>query len=308
MKKSLKLLFISIFILSTHFSHADILADSNTIFNWAEEEFPQFFSPTPQTTLFVDPWYYRYYSNTGNYVGVNRDEEMVYVLGASTNNTVLRIASVDELLPLTLLNTGNNPNTSTNCVSLPLIATGSHYILNTTANDTNFTSDVTHNLVSNTTSEETIISQGTTLRINQHYTINNNIISINNISSQTSISGFEVTTQTVFSPEKTAIAYQYCTGQTHRDESNATISTITAFGSNASQLNTISIRTINAINESITTPAGTFLTIKSTDEYTTNGESGTTILWLDQATGIPVQQKNYNSLGILTNHIEVISF
>ncbi|MBX3639653.1 MAG: hypothetical protein KF888_03940 [Nitrosomonas sp.] len=49
-----------------------------TLFNWAENTFPELF-PDPQITQMVDPWAFRHYPATGIYAGVKNDE--VFVLG-----------------------------------------------------------------------------------------------------------------------------------------------------------------------------------------------------------------------------------
>ena len=59
---------------------SDTLSDSNTLFNWAESEYREYFSPANQTTQEIQDWNYRYYKNTDNYLGVKSDGD-VYVLG-----------------------------------------------------------------------------------------------------------------------------------------------------------------------------------------------------------------------------------
>lgn len=49
-----------------------------TLFNWAENTFPELF-PDHQITQTVDPWVFRFYPATGIYAGVKNDE--VFVLG-----------------------------------------------------------------------------------------------------------------------------------------------------------------------------------------------------------------------------------
>jgi hypothetical protein len=45
------------------------LSDAERVFNWAEAVYPQFF-PGPGVAGFYEPYTYRYYAATGNYVAV----------------------------------------------------------------------------------------------------------------------------------------------------------------------------------------------------------------------------------------------
>ena len=60
---------------------ADIYTDADQLFAYAEGEYRHFFSPVNQESLEFEPWYFRYYSETGNYVAVNTVDKQVYVLG-----------------------------------------------------------------------------------------------------------------------------------------------------------------------------------------------------------------------------------
>jgi len=72
------IVFLFVFISQPVFS--DNQSDSDALFNWAESQYPELFSPTNQSSQEFDVWYFRYYPNTANYVGVNSDGE-VYVQG-----------------------------------------------------------------------------------------------------------------------------------------------------------------------------------------------------------------------------------
>ena len=45
------------------------LTDSDRIFNWAEATYPTLLSPASPVSQIIFGYYYRYYSNTGNYIG-----------------------------------------------------------------------------------------------------------------------------------------------------------------------------------------------------------------------------------------------
>ncbi|MCP5243532.1 MAG: hypothetical protein H6940_08905 [Burkholderiales bacterium] len=53
-------------------------SEIETVFNWAENNFPELF-PEHRTTQMIDPWAFRFYPSTGIYTGIKNDE--VYVLG-----------------------------------------------------------------------------------------------------------------------------------------------------------------------------------------------------------------------------------
>lgn len=71
-------------------------SDVETIFNWAEDNFPRFFPPPGALTQCFEPWLYRYYPSTDIYVGVNISCE-VWVLGDVFGGLVY-ISTVQELL------------------------------------------------------------------------------------------------------------------------------------------------------------------------------------------------------------------
>lgn len=67
--------------------------DADTLFNWAELTYPQFF-PSRRTSAFSNPYTYRFYPETGNYAGVAGDG--VYVLGPISGNQVSYVGSLSE--------------------------------------------------------------------------------------------------------------------------------------------------------------------------------------------------------------------
>ncbi len=75
-------------------SHADRIANMQMLFNFAENQYPQYFSPSSAETQIKLPWTYRYYSDTGIYVGVNT-EDQVYVIGGEFGNDLIYIAQLE---------------------------------------------------------------------------------------------------------------------------------------------------------------------------------------------------------------------
>ncbi len=71
--------------------------EADIIFNWAEQDYPQYF-PSHETTQISDPWFYRYYQQTNTYVGVNNQDNGVYVLGGTFGPTPLLVNTVANLV------------------------------------------------------------------------------------------------------------------------------------------------------------------------------------------------------------------
>ena len=66
---------------------------TSALFNWAETAYPKFF-PTRAETKISGPYEYRYYPESGNYVGVAGDD--VFVLGPISAQKLLRVGSREE--------------------------------------------------------------------------------------------------------------------------------------------------------------------------------------------------------------------
>ena len=77
---------------------AVLVPSANTIFDWAENNYPQYFPPPGASTQFFDPWLYRYYPTTNIYVGVNTSSE-VWVQG-DVFGGLIYINTVEELLAI----------------------------------------------------------------------------------------------------------------------------------------------------------------------------------------------------------------
>jgi len=71
--------------------------DFNTIFNWAEEQYVYYFSPKNQITQHSGVWSYRYYPNTGNYLGINNSTQ-IYILGKSFGSTPIYVDTAANIL------------------------------------------------------------------------------------------------------------------------------------------------------------------------------------------------------------------
>lgn len=67
------------------------------LFNWAEQNFAQFFSPAATSKVYT-PYYYRYYSDTGNYLAASSTDNHLWVLGPSFGSAPLDVGAITSLL------------------------------------------------------------------------------------------------------------------------------------------------------------------------------------------------------------------
>lgn len=64
------------------------------LMDWAEVNFPQYFTPSGQANLFSAPYTYRFYPGTSNHLGV--DGENIYVLGPMSGGTVQYVGNFTD--------------------------------------------------------------------------------------------------------------------------------------------------------------------------------------------------------------------
>lgn len=80
---------------------ADITSDANRLFDWTENSYSQYF-PSKQVTQNIDSWLFRFYPQTQSYVGVNVNDNSVYVFGGPWGNiSPTFISTLPNLLVLT---------------------------------------------------------------------------------------------------------------------------------------------------------------------------------------------------------------
>jgi len=99
---------------------ADINTDAAQIFNDAQLVFPQFF-PSQQQTQISDPWLFRYYSKTKIYLGVNKNDAGVYLLGGQFGTAPLFVGSTQKIVAMlnSQKDTANNNPRICNTEKLP---------------------------------------------------------------------------------------------------------------------------------------------------------------------------------------------
>ncbi|MFZ1853037.1 MAG: hypothetical protein WAU15_12635 [Nitrosomonas sp.] len=111
MKKRIKHLFLSIITTFTILGSmpsalADASADIEKLLNWAQNTYKNLF-PSIQPTQTLEPWVYRFYPETGIYVGLNKNDNYVYVLGGHFGNAPQKIDTLAALI-MQVDNSGGN--------------------------------------------------------------------------------------------------------------------------------------------------------------------------------------------------------
>jgi hypothetical protein len=87
--------------------YGDDSDDIDYLFDWAEIEYPGLF-PSEEMSRVADPWYYRYYSATENYLGFNLTysgsigDASIFVAGNSFDG-IMKVDSLNNLLTHALL-------------------------------------------------------------------------------------------------------------------------------------------------------------------------------------------------------------
>jgi probable HAF family extracellular repeat protein len=74
------------------------ISGPDCIFNWAERNYPQFFSPIGTGSAIFSPYYFRYYSSTENYLALSLTDDHIWVLGPISENQLLDVGSYADLL------------------------------------------------------------------------------------------------------------------------------------------------------------------------------------------------------------------
>ena len=75
---------------SVNNSALNIIVDPDSLMNWAEMAYPYYF-PSHAVNSYQDPYVYRYYPSTGNYLGISGNE--VYVMGTLSGGKILDVGS-----------------------------------------------------------------------------------------------------------------------------------------------------------------------------------------------------------------------
>jgi hypothetical protein len=71
---------------------------ADCVFNWAEQKYPQYFSPAGRVSATSAPYYYRYYSNTQTYIAISSANSDVWVLGPLSGNKLLDVGPLSAFI------------------------------------------------------------------------------------------------------------------------------------------------------------------------------------------------------------------
>lgn len=71
-------------------------AVSDCMFNWAERQFANLFSPAGASSGVFQQYYYRYYTGTANYVAVSSADNHIWLLGPATGGNLLDVGKVSD--------------------------------------------------------------------------------------------------------------------------------------------------------------------------------------------------------------------
>ena len=93
----MKFILLFLLLISTTSSAENFLINSNKLFNFAEQSYPEFFSPAGMPTIGLENYLVRYYPDTGNYIGTRGGD--VYVYGDIFNG-LLRVGVISDYIEL----------------------------------------------------------------------------------------------------------------------------------------------------------------------------------------------------------------
>jgi Protein of unknown function (DUF3465) len=97
MKFTLLFPLLFLLVISTSSLSENSLINSNKLFNFAEQSFPEYFSPAEMTTMGLDNYLVRYYPDTDIYLGTRGGE--VYVYG-DVFNGLLKVGVFTDYIQL----------------------------------------------------------------------------------------------------------------------------------------------------------------------------------------------------------------
>jgi len=74
------------------------LVNHDCLFNWAERTYSKYFAPEGALSTRREPYYYRYYSGTANYLATSTVDDHVWVLGPGSGNSLLDVGPIAGFL------------------------------------------------------------------------------------------------------------------------------------------------------------------------------------------------------------------
>ncbi len=294
------------------------------LLNFAETTFPNFF-PSHQSTGTFDPFLFRYYPQTGIYVGVVVKANMgftldgVYVMGGPFGNAPVYVGQLSQFITPVDPGTGGPTGPNNGCYDLALHdATGTRIVVVMQHSGVSTGTQTMDWLVKGPKTFEGQSAIETDFRISGTMTAQGQTSStdftttsygratgsaeVTSYGSQTSKTtsmpgGFTQTssTKTVYTPPWVSRVFALAVGQSTTESSTSVITTTTSMSGTGVTLpptttttTTTSTMTTKFVGrEQVTVPAGTYNTCKF--ETTNAGVSGVTTSWVIDGKGIPVK-------------------
>jgi hypothetical protein len=294
------------------------------LLNYAESTFPNFF-PVHQTTGTYDPFLFRYYPQTGVYVGVVVKANMgftldgVYVMGGPFGNAPMYVGQLSTFITPVDPGTGGPTGPNNGCYDLALQdATGTRIVVvmqhsgistgtqtmdwlvkgpktfeNQSAIETEFRLSGTMTTQGQTASTDfTTMSYGRATGSAEFTSYGSQTSNTNSMPG-----GFTSTsaTKTVYTPPWVSRVFALAVGQSTTESSTSAITSTTTLSGPGVTLpptttttTTTSTMTTKFVGrEQVTVPAGTYNTCKF--EITNAGVTGVTTSWVIDGKGIPVK-------------------
>ncbi len=302
---------------------ADNAANFQRLMVKAEIDFNTLFLPAHSPTLYFsgatseEDWVFRNYTETGVLVGIRKGQ--VYILGGPWSEVTLLGSLIsfikdyigydqiaEKIAILKKITTEDNP-----CFKLPLVATGTRYLIDVTANNRvtqhfvkYLQSDLTRSQVTTTSLKDGLVAE-----IQKKYHLEQDLLLLDELITKLPVSA----TATDVTKE---IVYQYspaidnlqklCTDSTWSTDVN--VRRIDDRGNDTQFKLAFSGEVVRM--ESVTVPAGQFATIV-VNEVSESDEGevvGNTRSWFDIQTGVAVKVEERDEFGEVTQTIEINSF
>ncbi len=296
-------------------------AAAEQLMNFGETTFPGYF-PTHQATQTTGPFAYRYYPQTGIYLGVvvtpNNDYQLygVYVMGGAFGSAPSYVGPMTSFINVDIGTGGGGGGTGNGCYDLSLADTqGTHMQL-----AYQYTGDITGSQTvdtlvgglatfqgyqareTNVTTTGTQVSQGISVSNNvtlKGYAVRSGTAEMTQYGSilngTGTAMGITTTTNmtTVYAPPYVDQQYSLPVGQTYTSSQTVmTSGTVSFLGySNPipQQTTTLSMSVKYVGQESVTVPAGTYNACKMETTSVSNGTASVQTSWIVVGKGIPVK-------------------
>ncbi|MEQ1635974.1 MAG: hypothetical protein ABL903_04730 [Methylococcales bacterium] len=299
-----KLILCAVSCLLSTIAKADLTQDAESIFNWAENTFPRYF-PSHRTTQTLDYWRYRYYPETGIYVGANTMDNNVYGLGGEFGVVTKNVGSSQALLAMAGTNSSNG---SISCVNLSLPAKGTRFFTDHsikgqigTAFGVVSKSETIYTAVTNTRLEQTVISTQLKTAFFPESISTKDSVTIFDVkddiaylsSNETSMTSDRlpdlIKTKTTYNPSIiSGPRNKVCKNQTWQTTPSEQTAVSTVNGKETTKVSNVDPKhtfTVEAIDDEVATPAGSFKAIRIRNESDTE----VLITWGSIDKGIPLK-------------------